>query len=129
MRVDDQRRLFRIVRKIEPAGHLAVWTRQRQIPLAVERDRAFAEKCPDSVNGRADLTQWRLRAVRCDEAAALQQFTRGDEFGVDPGCRVVHHVSPYSAARAGSAAAVDVAAGKRGKTSLASSLMPFSASW
>src|SRR5204862_1150418 len=96
------------------------------------RDRTLTEKCPDPVCRGADLGERCLRAVGCDQAAALQQFASGDELGIDPGCRVIHgfvsSYSAYSAARAGRATGVDVAAGSRGRTSLASSLMPFSAS-
>src|SRR5271156_3144945 len=131
MRVDHQRRPFGIVRQIEAARHLAVRTRQAQIPLMPERDGAFAEKRSDAISCGTDLAQRRLRAVRRDEAAALQQLPRSDELGSGLGCRVIHNLSPmgYSAARAGSAAGVDVAAGRRGKTSFAKSLIPFSASW
>ena len=64
--------------------------RQAQIPLALERDGPFAEKRADAVDRGADLGQRRLRAVRRDEAAALQQLPRSDELGIDPGCRVIH---------------------------------------
>ena len=93
MRVDHQRRPFGIVRQIEAAGHLPMGPRQAQIPLPLQRDGSFAEKRSDAIDCGAHLRKRRLRAVRRDEAAALQQLPRSDELGIDPGCRVVHCLS------------------------------------
>src|SRR5215471_992930 len=59
-----------------------------------QRNRAFAEKGADAIYRGADLGKRRLRAVRRDETATLQQLSRSDELGVDPGCGIVHIFVP-----------------------------------
>jgi hypothetical protein len=85
------RRFFRIIRQVKAAGHLTMRARQAQIPLALQWDRARTEKRPDPVGRGADFGEGGLRAVRRDETAALQELSGGDEFRVDPGCRIVRH--------------------------------------
>ena len=95
MRVDQQGRALGIVRQIKPARHLPVRARQGQIALALQRDRALAEKRPDAVLRGAHLGERRLGAVGRHQAAALQQCPRRQELGIDPRCRVVHRLSPH----------------------------------
>ncbi|HEX3525306.1 MAG TPA: hypothetical protein VHT52_24850, partial [Stellaceae bacterium] len=68
--------------------------RQAQIPLAPERDGPFAEKRSYAIRRGTDLAQRCLRAVRRDEAAALQQLPRSDQLRIDPRCCVIHCLAP-----------------------------------